>query len=191
VNRTRQFGFAVGIILVIGGLAVVFIPGVAGGVRTGSAFLILIGLVALLAGGLAVRARFTASNTQKELSTPERKRTHPTPGDEFDSQLASLTPRGRRQGARERRAVRDRLDEVAISVLVRDGDSEAVAREQLTRGTWTDDPHAAAFFAEERAADVPIEDRFRVAFSSEPNSRKQARHAIDALARIADTERER
>lgn len=191
MSRARQFGFALGIVLVIGGLAVVFVPELAGGTGTNSTFLTLVGLVALLAGGLAVYARLTADDARSEMPTPERRRTHPTPGDEFDRQLASLTPRGRRQGASERRAVRDRLDEVAVSVLVRDGDSEAVARERLLDGTWTDDPYAAAFFAEESASSVPLEDRFRAAFSAEPNTQRRVRRAVDALARIAETERER
>lgn len=188
MSYTRRIGLAIGSALVVGGLAVVFVPGLAGGTGANSAYLTAIGLVALLGGGVAVRARLTAGDSRIELPTPERRQSYATPGDEFDRRLASLTPRGRRKGMRERRAVRDRLDEVALSVLVRDSDSEARARERLARGTWTDDPHAAAFFAEERASDISLEDRLRVAFSTEPKSEKRARHAIDALARIADRE---
>lgn len=185
MSRVQQFGFVLGTALVVGGFAVVFVPEIASSTGANSMYLTAIALVALLGGGMVVYARLTASDSRIELPTPERKHIYSTPGDEFDRQLASLTPRGRRKGMRERRAVRDRLDEIAISVLVRDGDSEARARERLVDGTWTDDPHAAAFFAEENASDIPLEDRLRVAFSTEPSSRKRARHAIDALARIA------
>lgn len=191
MSRLRRAGLVIGTVLVGIGLAVVFVPGLVGGFGVNPAFLTGIGLIALLGFGVAVRARLTVTDSQMELPTPERKRTHSTPGDEFDRQLTSLSARGRMRGAGERRAIRDRLDELAISVLVRDGDNEATARERLARGTWTDDPYAAAFFAEERASEVSLEDRLRAAFSSEPNSRKRARHAVDALARIAKTERER
>lgn len=191
MSATRRIGLALGVTLVVAGLAAVFVPGVAGGIETNPTSLTAVGLVALLGGGLAVRARLTTTDRRYELPTPERQRTHPTPGDEFDRKLETLASRGRMRGARERRAVRDRLDELAVAVLVRNGDSEAVARERLAEGTWTDDPHAAAFFAEARASDVPLEDRLRAAFSTEPNSKKRARHAVDALARIATAERER
>lgn len=191
MSRTRRVGLALGSVLVALGLAAVFVPGLVSGFDPSPKLLTGVALIALLGGVAAVGARLKTSDSEIERPTPERKQSHLTPGDEFDEQLASLTARGRREGMRERRAVRDRLDDVALSVLVRDGISEGTARKRLTEGTWTDDPYAAAFFAEERATDVSLEDRFRVAFSGEPNSRKRARHAIAALARIADRERER
>jgi hypothetical protein len=191
VSRTRRIGYALGVVLVAVGLVAVFVPGFARGFGTSPKLLTVVGGIALLGAVAAVSARLRTDDAEGERPTPERKQSHPTPGDEFDEQLASLTPRGRRQGAGERRAVRDRLDTVAVSVLVRDGVSEAVARERLAEGTWTDDPYAAAFFAEERATDAPLEERLRAAFSSEPNMRKRARHAVSALTRIADRERKR
>lgn len=178
-------------VLVVLGLVAVFVPGLVSELDPSSKLLTGVALVALLGGVAAVGARLGTSDSGMGLPTPERKQSHLTPVDEFDQQLASLSARGRREGMRDRRAVRDRLDKVALSVLVRDGISEGTARERLAEGTWTDDPYAAAFFAEERATDVPLEDRFRAAFSGEPNSRKRARHAVAALARIADKERER
>ena len=191
MSVTRRFGLLLGVSLVLVGLGVAFAPGLAGGLAPDSQLLVAVAVIALVLGGAAVRTRLTATGGRIELPTPERPRSQPTPGDGFDRQLASLSPPGRRRGARERRAVRDRLDELAVSVLVRDGDSERVARERLARGTWTDDPHAAAFFAEASASDVPLEDRLRAAFSTEPRTKKRARHAVTALAAIAEGERER
>ena len=185
MSRLRRLGLGFGLVLVAGGLAVAAVPGLAGGIGFGSAALTAVGLGALVLAVRAIRVRLTTTDRRPELPSPERRRPHPTPGDGFDGRLAALGSRGRLRGARDRRAVRERLEGVAIRVLVRDGLSEAAAREALARGTWTDDPHAAAFFAEASATDVPIEDRLRAAFSTEPLPGRRARHAIDALSRRA------
>ncbi|RJS95801.1 hypothetical protein D3261_19395 [Halococcus sp. IIIV-5B] len=184
----RGLGVAVGIGCVLAGLAVVVAPSLAVGVTP--SLLTLVGVVAGLAGAAAVYERATTDEQRTEPPTPERPLSVPTPGAELDRQLDALGSRGRRFGIGERRSIRDRLDELAVAVLVRDGESEATARERLAAGTWTDDPHAAAFFAEAHASDVPLEERLRAAFSGEPSPRRRARHAIDALARIADREHE-
>ena len=190
MSRSRRLGLVFGTALVFYGLLVAVAPGLARGFDTPE-LLTVVGLAALIAGGMAVRARLRATNRETETPTPERRQSFATPGDEFDRQLAALVSRRRLRGAREHRAVRDRLDELAISVLVRAGDSETVARDRLARGTWTDDPYAAAFFAKASATDIPLEARLRAAFSAEPRMKKRARHAVCALARIADGERER
>ncbi|WP_049995960.1 DUF7269 family protein [Halococcus sediminicola] len=191
MSRARWLAVAGGVALVCWGLAVAVAPALADGVETTPALLTAVGLIALAGGGVAVHARFRADGDDPDLPTPETKRATPTPGAGFDEQLAALASGDRMRGARERRAVRDRLDELAVAVLVRKGDGESDAREALAAGTWTDDPYAAAFFAEARASDVPLEERLRTAFSAEPNGRRRARHAADALADIATRERER
>lgn len=180
----RRLGLALGAAFVLGGLAVMVAPGLASGFGLGSDLLTAVAMLAGLGGVAAIYERVTADHETIDPPTPERRRPFPTPGDEFDRRLAALGPRNRRS-VRESRQIRDRLDELAIAVLVRDGDSEDRARERLAAGTWTDDPYAAAFFAEASASDVPLEDRLRAAFSAEPNSKRRARHAVDALARIA------
>jgi hypothetical protein len=191
MSRGRWVAIAVGVVLVCWGLAVAVVPAFAGGVSLVPGLLGVVAVVALLGGAGVVRARLRADETDIDLPTPESTITHPTPGAGFDDELARvLAPGGRMQEASERRAVRDRLDELAVAVLMREGDSEHVARERLAEGTWTDDPYAAAFFAEARASDVPLEERLRTAFSSEPSSRRRARHAADALARMVSRERE-
>jgi hypothetical protein len=191
MSRGWWVAIAVGVALVLWGLAVAVVPGFAGGVAPTPALLTVVAVVAVAGGGAAVRARLRTDERDIDLPTPESARTQPTPGAGFDDDITALAPGGRMQGASERRAVRDRLDGLAVAVLVRDGDSERRACEALAEGTWTDDPYAAAFFAEARASDVPLEERLRAAFSSEPSSRRRARHAADALAHIADRERER
>lgn len=190
MNRGRWVAVAVGVALVLWGLAAAVAPALAGGVSLASGLLGVVAALALLGGAGAVRARLRSDERDIDLPTPESTRAQPTPGEGFDDDIAALAPSGRMQGASERRAVRDRLDELAVAVLVREGDSEHVARERLAEGTWTDDSYAAAFFAEARASDVPLEERLRAAFSTEPSSRQRARHAADALADIANRERE-
>lgn len=190
MSRWRWVAIAVGVALVSWGLAVAVAPRLAGGIALTPGLLGVVAVVALLGGAGAVRARLRTDEADIDLPTPESTITHPTPGAGFDDDIAALAPGRQLEGARERRAVRDRLDELAVAVLVREGTSEHVARERLAEGTWTDDPYAAAFFAEARASDVPLEERLRAAFSSEPSSRRRARHAADALAAIANRERE-
>jgi hypothetical protein len=190
MSRVRWVAIAVGVALVCWGLAVAVAPALAGGISLTPELLGVVAVVALVGGAGTIRARLGTDEADLDLPTPESTRAQPTPGAEFDDDIAALEPGGRMQGTRERRAVRDRLDELAVAVLVREGDSEHVARERLAEGTWTDDPYAAAFFAEARASDVPLEERLRAAFSPEPSSRRRARHAADALARIANRERE-
>jgi len=185
VSRLRRLGIGLGLVLVAGGLAVTVVPGLAGGIGFDSAALTAVGLGALVLAARAIRVRLGATDRRPDLPSPERRQSCPTPGDGFDDRLAALGPRGRLRGARDHREVRERLEGVAIRVLVRDGLSEAAAHEALARGTWTEDPHAAAFFAEASATDIPIEDRLRAAFSTEPRPGRRARHAIDALAQRA------
>jgi hypothetical protein len=189
MSRGRWAAIAVGVALVCWGLAVAVAPALAGGMSLTPGLLGVVAALALLGGAGAVRARLRIDERDTDLPTPESTHAHPTLGTEFDDDIAALVPSGRMQGVSERRAVRDRLDELAIAVLMREGDSEHVARERLAEGTWTDDPYAAAFFAEARASDVPLEERLRTAFSTEPSSRRRARHAADALADIANRER--
>ena len=186
----RRLGLALGAAVVIAGLAVMIAPDLARGVALGPNLLTAVALLAVLGAVAAVYERVTTGTQEVDLPTPERRRPFPTPGDGFDRRLAALGPRNQRS-VRETREIRDRLDELAIAVLVRDGDSEDRARERLAEGTWTDDPYAAAFFAEARASDIALEDRLRAAFSAEPSSKRRARHAVDALARIASVDVER
>ncbi|WP_256684583.1 DUF7269 family protein [Halococcus qingdaonensis] len=190
MSRGRSLAVAVGVALVLWGLAVASVPEFAGGVTLTTELLGAVAVVALAGGAVAVRSRLQSDRAERNLATPESADEFSTPGEEFDEELAALAPNGRMRGASERRAIRDRLDELALRVLIRQGISEQAAREQLAEGTWTDDPYAAAFFAEARASDVPLEERLRAAFSGEPSERRRARHAADALAAIASRERE-
>ena len=191
MSRGRSLVVAVGVALVLWGLAVASVPGFAGGVTLTPELLGAVAVVALVGGAAAVRARLRSDGTERDLPTPESIVAFSTPGEGFDEELVALASSGRMQGASERRAIRDRLDELAVAVLVRQGANEQAARERLAEGTWTDDPYAAAFFAEARASDVPLEERLRAAFSGEPSERRRARHAADALAAIANREHER
>jgi hypothetical protein len=189
MSRGRSLAIVVGVALVLWGLAVASVPGFAGGVTLTTELLGAVAIVALVGGAAAVRSRFRTEETESDLPTPESAGEFSTPGEGFDDDVAALAPGGRMRGASQRRTIRDRLDELALRVLIRQGVNEQAAREQLAEGTWTDDPYAAAFFAEAHASDVPLEERLRAAFSGEPSERRRARHAADALAAIANRER--
>ncbi|EMA54023.1 DUF7269 family protein [Halococcus thailandensis] len=190
MSRGRSLAIAVGVALVLWGLAVASVPGFVGGVTLTTELLGAVAVVALAGGAVAIRSRLRAEETESDLPTPESAGEFSTPGEEFDEKVAALAPGRRMRGASERRTISDRLDALAVRVLVRQGASEQAAREQLAEGTWTDDPYAAAFFAEALASDIPLEERLRAAFSGEPSERRRARHAADALATIASRERE-
>lgn len=190
MSVARRVGLGLGVVLVVVGSVILFVPTLAPDIDPSSGTLTAVGLVTLFLGGLAVRARLLVTDRRAAIPVPERRYAPPVPGDGFDGRLEAFASRGRLRGASERRVVRTRLETTAVAVLVRNGLSEGDAHDRLARGTWTDDPHAAAFFAEARASDVPLEDRLRAAFSSEPSGRRRARHAIDALSHIAAGERE-
>ncbi|WP_228842282.1 DUF58 domain-containing protein [Halococcus agarilyticus] len=185
MSRGRRLGLALGLVLVAGGLAVAIAPGLGSGIQPNAAILTGVGVTALVLAGLAVRARFNATESRPELPAVERPQSYATPGDGLDRQLAAVGAARPSRGARERRAIRERLEATAVAVLVRDGLSEGAAREALAGGTWTDDPHAAAFFADDPGEDVSLATQLRLSFSVEPTMRRRARHAIDALARRA------
>lgn len=185
MSRSRRLGLALGLALVAGGLAVAVAPGLGSGIRPNAAILTGVGIVALVLAGMAVRARLGATDRRPDLPAVERSQSHATPGDGFDQRLAAMASPGRLRGARDRRQVRDRLETTAIAVLVRDGLAEDAAREALANGTWTDDPHAAAFFADDAGEDVSLTTQLRRSLSLEPTLKRRARHAIDALARRA------
>ncbi|EMA51061.1 MULTISPECIES: DUF7269 family protein [Halococcus] len=185
MKRGRRLGLALGLALVAGGLAVAVAPGLGSGIQPNAALLTGVGIVALVLAGMAIRARLGTTDRRPALPAVERSQSHATPGDGLDRRLAAMASPGRLHGARDRRQVRDRLEATAIAVLVRDGLAEDAARDALADGTWTDDPHAAAFFADDPGTDVSLTTQLRRSLSLEPTIKRRARHAIDALAQRA------
>ncbi|MFC7075147.1 DUF7269 family protein [Haloarcula halophila] len=93
--------------------------------------------VAVVAGSFALLALLVHSLEGDERpGLPDTdSRTATVPGDEVDAALSA---------GRDGKAIRDRLQSVALSVLERRGLTRSAAEQQLAEGTWTDDPRAAA-----------------------------------------------
>ncbi|NHN42228.1 hypothetical protein G9C85_11410 [Halorubellus sp. JP-L1] len=136
---------AAGVVLIVVGFAMLFVPGLAGLFSANELFLSLVGVGFALQTARVVNGRRKTPYEQGETDDPEVAQDLPTPGDDFDDLMEAA---GRaRHSSRERELVRDRLHAAAVAVLVRtEGVSREEAIERIDAGTWTDDPYAAAFF---------------------------------------------
>ncbi|MFB6118156.1 hypothetical protein [Halosegnis sp.] len=146
MNRTLWLG----VLLLALGLAAVAVPGLSVPLPSGTTVPLLVAAGAAVAGVGAVRARLGADFETAELSEPETRPGRPTPGDEFDDLLASLSRSLSPDERARRRRVRERVEGIAIAVLQTVGDDEETARRRLETGSWTDDETATALFADRR-----------------------------------------
>lgn len=188
MSKRRTLVTVAGLALASLGVLFVLRPGLAFELSSSDVQLFIVGAVALLqAIGVIVDGRKTPI-TGAETPDPELSRSMAQAGDDFDETLAGT--RGRRRSHRyNKENVHDRLYDDALAVLTwRHDYSEAEAREHLDAGTWTDDPYAAAFLGSGRVSDVPWRDRLRHTFDEETRFQRRARHAVDAVARLAGTE---
>lgn len=81
------------------------------------------------------------------------------------------------------RAVTDVLTEGAVRRLsTRCGLDRTVAREAVERGTWTDDPVAAAFLSDERPE--PVEERLRAAVDPGSSYERRVRRTLTAIEAV-------
>lgn len=139
---------AVGVVLVVVGFAMLFVPGLAGLFDANELFLSFIGLGFALQTVRVVNARRRTPYEQAETADPEISQELPTPGDEFDDLMEQAA--AVRYSGDQRDAVRERLHAAAVAVIARtEGLSREQAVERLEDGSWTDDPYAAAFFTGE------------------------------------------
>lgn len=138
-----------GAVAALAGLVGAFAPSLVAGIASTYDAVVPVGLLAVFLGAVYVRGRLV---TERRYVTPRERETRPTPptpGEEFDRQVASLAPASTREGKSERAAIRERLEGAAVNVLVNEGHDPETARERVESGRWTDDPHAASFFAME------------------------------------------
>jgi hypothetical protein len=184
VSRSRRALLALGVALAAGGLVLALAPGLLAATGVDPSLAVpAVGALALALGLLAVAARLGSGGGGAETPEPERRRPHSTPGDGLDRQLATLPARGRMRGAAERAALDERLERAAVATLTRtEGWTEQETREQLQRGTWTEDRHAAAFFAPEVVPEESLSERARQSLRAESVLRRRATRAIAALA---------
>lgn len=177
----------VGVLVLLVGLAGIAAPEVTGWVPAADAVPLLLAAGAFVAGGVAVRDRLGDDGERFVPPEPERYPETPTPGTDFDDLLADVVPYRSRADDRRQERVTERLESVALAVFATEGYTEEAAREMLADGSWTDDPEAAAFFAE-TGRDAAAEGRLRDLFESTPPFVRRARRAVAALDARTPTE---
>jgi uncharacterized repeat protein (TIGR01451 family) len=158
---------------------------------------VLIGLVALILGvrylftgmktGSETRTPSDTENIQREANeypTPENRPQYAHPGTQFKRKVRKIKLIDRRETEPATRlALRTELREIAIMVLSRTEDWTRAEREaRLNNGNWTEDPQAAAFFADSVVPSLSMRERLRSLWTTEPPFARRARHAIAELA---------
>jgi hypothetical protein len=181
VNRVR---LAVGVACVAAGVALtvgVEAPAIPGGtygfVAVGSTAAIVAGVALYRDGRTATGTSVTAPPTQ---ARPQR------PGEAVADAIDDLRVVGRRQDATDgRRQVSERLESLAVDVLVAKRDvTAATARDRLESGAWTDDPAAAAFFVDGPVPPLTVRDQVAALRSGDPPFARRARHVLAELHRL-------
>lgn len=193
--NTRRAG--IGVVLFIAGATAVVAPGVAPALPIAEGLIVLTGLTLVAAGvGYAVS---TVRRPVSGLTTPnpEGPVDLPGPGDELEQQLRFLStdpdnPDDLQKWRESKETVTDQLYDLAVTTMTdRWGIEEQQAAEFLTAGTWSEDPHAVAFFtgsypdwtprSVSARVDQPLVD-FSVA--------TRARHAIEEVGAIEAGDRD-
>lgn len=151
----HRVGIVVGGGVLLVGLGLAFLPGVAEGVPVGLLVGQLFGLVGLLLAGYLVRERYHAVPRITDVPEVEFPLSTPTPGDDLDEMVYRLT-RLREATIEYRQQVREKVGEVAVAVIRnRDDCSREEAVAKIKDGTWTDVPAAANFFADGGGGSAP------------------------------------
>lgn len=180
MNTTRA-AIGLGLLAFLGGLAVA-----AGVVPLGMDRLAIggVGLLVLLAALLVLRRRRSGRHLRSTPS-PERRVPVPVPALRPRAVLEEFEPVTDRYDVLGRHVQRG-LGALAVAVFTRiDGDSTDAALDRLEDGTWTNDPHAAAFLSptlEEPERDLRARLSAIVGESRFTTSVRRVVAAIDAVA---------
>lgn len=189
VLRDRNLAL-VGTVSLLLALGVAFVPSVAVLLRplaglTGTGTLLLFGAVAGLLGLWSFK-QGVGDNADADLWTPQKMPErayydeHRTAGADVDTVLEDEEIQ-----SGPRTDARSRIRQTAVSVVANaENCSNGEANGRLNDGSWTDDPRAAAFFANRGVTTVPLRTRIRDWASGEAFQR-QARHAVSELERLA------
>lgn len=189
MSASRSLFILLGAVAATVGIAAAFIPGLIDISNPTSIIVTVLGVVALVQAVSAATDRFNSQDEAATTRAVEHRDPATIPGADFDEEFGSLGAMGRMRGARRRDAVRDRLEAAAVAVLTRYGGlTEDEARAQLRAGTWTDDVHAAAFFAADMDDTGFVREFFSSSLTAESTFQRRARHVIDALNRRLITE---
>jgi len=186
----RRFLLLFGLLFAAVGFAVTVDPGLAAAIGFPPLPTVIIaGLAAAFALVDVVARRDTdfrdETDDEDHNETLEPRVEAPRPGEGIDARL--------REGAGIRNAgagstqFSDRLRAVTVRALAdARGLSAEEAQRQLDEGTWTDDPTAAAFFADD--VDAPATDVVTAIVSADPVYERQAQHVVRELQRITGIE---
>jgi len=184
----RDALLAVGVATALVGIAMAYLPAVRL-LDVPDSLPLLISAVALVAA--LVRGRAWLGHESRDVRPAERERPAPVvvPGDEVDVTLARAPPvgsTGGRGGADNRRIqFRQSLRDLAVETLVTfQGYTTAEARRAVDRGTWTDDPQAAAFFTTPTGEARSVTGSVRGTLSGERPFRRRAERAASEIERL-------
>lgn len=193
--KNRRAG--VGVVLFAAGATAVAVPGVAPSLPIARGLVVLTGLSLVAAGvgyGVTTVRRPMAGVTP---STPEDSIDLPGPGEDTEQQLRTLSttpdnPDDLQKWRETKKTVESHINNLAVATM-RDrwGVEEQEAEEFLTVGTWSEDPHAVAFFTGSYPEWTPASVSARV---DQPlvdfSVGMRARHAIDEIGAIEAGERD-
>jgi uncharacterized repeat protein (TIGR01451 family) len=147
---------------------------------------VAVGALAALGALWSVRARLRTTVSEASPPDPEVPLSVTVPGTEIDRTLRGFA--GPRSGTiRDRRLVRERIEEAVVDALSRVKDIPvAAARERIAAGAWTDDTDAAAFLDDSHhRRERSRREQLRNAIDPESRFQRRARHAVQAAAAVA------
>jgi hypothetical protein len=185
-DADHPFLTLVGVVAVALGVLMVVQPGLAAAIGTGYVAVTIVGVLALVQGIRVARARKAAELRAAETPDVETVETMPTPGDDFDQEVAGLRTGPRRTLIRKRAELQETLEATAVRVVAdRENCSREAARERVAAGTWTDDLHGASFLGGDDAPSPPLFDRLRIAVTGQSSHQFYIRRTADAIAGVA------
>lgn len=172
----------------LAGVAVAVEPSLAGGLvlQADRGVVLALAALALLQGLAAVAGRVAGSGRAAAPDDVESRFPATVPGDEFDALLADLPQLSVQRRDEERAAIRERLEALAVAVLIGRGLDEATARRRLRDGTWTADERAATFFMPAADRELSLGRRMRDAVGSDLAFIRRARRTVAAIAAHAE-----
>lgn len=172
--NVRSVLVALGVGLAVVGAAVLLRPSLAAGVSVHEVLLVVLGGGVALIGAIRLKRAMGVPRRVAETAEPERIAPIPVPGEAVDRHWDEY-----------------RLESVATIVVMRArGCDEVTAKRQLARGTWTEDPVAARYFATDPPdADGGLLGRLRsLALGGRRRSVERAR-VVEELWRLTDLAR--
>lgn len=192
MKRSRLALGLVGTAVFVLGLAIVATPSTASALPVDPVvellggpyvFVALFGVVAFAVVLGVMLARAIAGLDESTPPDPEDIYQVPQPGHRFDRFVEGGGSVGRRVFGSRHEGVRRRIQQTALATLVRaEGLTRSEAETAIARGTWTDDPVAAAFLSERRTPSVT--ERLVSAIRGQSTFQQGARRAALEIARV-------